>query len=110
MPNVKLFVNETHFATAREPLRQALPAMREMLCARLQVDPAACQLAVIEASGPEDQPPVNAELMLLPATARTPETLRATGAELRAMVEKAAGLHAAVRFITLDPATYIAMK
>lgn len=110
MPNVKFFVDDTHCPAAREALRAALPSLRDMLSERLGIPQAACQLAVIPVAGMADQPPVNAELMLLPGNARTPEVLRAVGAELRAMVQEAAGLHTAVRFLTMDPVTYIAMK
>lgn len=110
MPNVKIFVDDTHGPAVREALRGALPGLRDMLCDRLGTQPAACQLAVIAVAGLGDQPPINAELMLLPGTARTPEMLRAVGAELRAMVAEAAGLHTAVRFVTVDPVTYVALK
>lgn len=110
MPNVKLYVDETRYPEVQRSLAAVLPELRDMLCAALSVDLAACQFAVIAVLGLPDQPQINAELHLLPRTERTPEVLRHAAQELRARLKAATGLHAAVRIAALDPGTYIALK
>jgi hypothetical protein len=110
MPNVKLFVDETQYGAVRQDLAALLPELRSMLCAALWVELAACQLAVIPVQGLPDQPPINAELFLLPKAERTPAVLRAAALDLQARLLAATGLHAAVRIALLDPASYIALK
>ena len=110
MPNVKLFVDEARYPSVRQGLAALLPELRDMLCAALTVDHAACQFAVIPVLGLPDQPQINAELHLLPRTERTPEVLRAAAEALRDRLRAATGLHAAVRIAALDPGTYIALK
>lgn len=110
MPNVKFYVDAAHCPPAREALARMLPGLRDILCERLGVERAACQFAVIEVAGMEDQAAVNIELMLLPRPSRTPDTLRAVAEYLRAAVAQASGLHAAVRMVSLDPQTYLTLK
>jgi hypothetical protein len=110
MPNVKLYVDEARYPAIRQGLADLLPELRDMLCAALSVELAACQFAVIPVLGLPDQPLINAELHLLPRTERTPEVLRAAATQLRARLRAATGLHAAVRIAALDPGTYIALK
>lgn len=110
MPNVKLFVDDRHLPGLQAGIAAALPAIRDMLCAALAVDLAACQIAVIPVIGLPDQPQINAELHILPHADRTPAALRQTALDLRAMVAGATGLSVAVRIATLDPATYVVLK
>lgn len=110
MPNVKLFVDEGLLARSGAALRAALGPLREVLCARLSVTPAACQLAIVAVRGLEDQPLVNVEMWILPRPERTHELVTATCAEVQALVARAAGSHVAVRCSQLDPATYVALK
>ncbi|MEO5619804.1 MAG: hypothetical protein ABIQ85_02710 [Cypionkella sp.] len=110
MPNVKLFVDRTQYPALQHSLAALLPELREMLCAALWVELAACQFAVIPVMGLPDQPPINAELFLLPRAERTPAVLRQAAEDLRARLLAATGLHAAVRIALLDPDSYIALK
>ncbi len=110
MPNVKLFVDEARYPSVRQGLAALLPELRDMLCATLAVDHAACQFAVIPVMGLPDQPQINAELHLLPRSERTPQMLRAAAEALRDRLQAETGLHAAVRIAALDPGSYIALK
>jgi hypothetical protein len=110
MPNVKFFVDEAQYPAVRQSLAALLPELRDMLCQTLLVDVAACQFAVIPVLGLPDQPPINAELHLLPRAERTPAVLRQAATDLRDRLHAATGLHAAVRIMALDPASYIALK
>ncbi len=47
MPNVKIYVEEQVFADRRDALTATLKPIRDMLCADLKVDIAACQFAVL---------------------------------------------------------------
>lgn len=92
MPNLKIFVDEALLPERRAALTQALGPIRALLCRELAVPPAACQLAVVPVIALPDQPPVNAELHILPRPERT-----------RARVE-------ALCAAALDPETYVALK
>ena len=110
MPNVKLFVDEGLLVREDAALRAALGPLRDLLCDRFKVGPAACQLAIVAVRGLEDQPLVNVELWILPRPERTRDLVTATCTEVQALVARAAGCHVAVRCHQLDPATYVALK
>lgn len=110
MPNVKIFVDETLYPACQPALRAALGPLRDMLCKELQVDFAACQLAVLPVDGLPDQPPVNVELSILPRPERTRALILSVCGQVRALLGQATGAHVAVRVTSLDPETYIALK
>ena len=68
------------------------------------------QIAALPVVGLPDQPQVNAELLILPRSGRTPERIRAVAGTMRQMLEQASGLDVAVRVGMLDPETYLALK
>lgn len=110
MPNVKIYVDDTIYEGCRNRLTGVLGPIRDMLCAALTVDAAACQFAVIPVLAMPDLPPVNVELAIMPRPDRTRERLLAVSGKLREMVGGATGKHVAIRVTTLDPQTYIALK
>jgi hypothetical protein len=110
MPNLKIFVEEKVFVERKLPLFDALGPIRDMLCQQLNVDVSACQLAIMPVHGLDDQPPVNAELSILPKPERTKEVVVATCQKLQAILVETTGTKAAIRAATLDPATYVALK
>lgn len=111
MPNVKLYVDEALWPAHKPALIAALPELRALLCRDLAVPPAACQVVIVPVWGLADQPAVNIELMILPRPERTAEKLRALGGALRALIGPVAGgASVAVRFASLDPETYVALK
>ncbi|MEH6772302.1 MAG: hypothetical protein V7668_00110 [Cereibacter changlensis] len=110
MPNVKLYIDDSRYAEARPRISALLPGLRDMLCARLEVDRAACQLAVLPVLALPDQPGINAELHVLPRASRSRDRLEAVAAELRTLLAQDSGLTVAVRIVTLDAATYVALK
>lgn len=110
MPNVKLYVDELHYRSVGPGLSALLPELRDMLCTTLSVGHSACQIAVISVLGLPDQPPINAELHVLPRMERTPALLRQMALDLRSHLNKATGLAVAVRIASLDPETYITLK
>ncbi|MCE5973146.1 hypothetical protein LZA78_06620 [Sinirhodobacter sp. WL0062] len=111
MPNVKLYVDDTVWPAHAETLRASLQPLRELLCVELAVSVEACQLAIVPVIGLADQPQVNIELAILPRPERTPEKLRALGETLRGRIAPASGgARVAVRYTTLDPVTYVALK
>lgn len=110
MPNVKLYVDESRYPAVQAGLAALLPGLRDMLCDRLSVGHAACQIAVIPVLGLPDQPLINAELHVLPNAGRTPDLLRRMALDLRAHLNDATGLTVAVRIASLDPDTYITLK
>ena len=110
MPNVKIFVEEQVFADRRGALTAALQPIRDMLCAELKVDIAACQFAVLPVVAMPDLPLVNLEMFILPRPERTREAVLAVCQSLRKILQAATGVHVAIRVSHLDPATYIALK
>lgn len=110
MPNLKLYINESHYAHVRPVLSAFLPELRTNLCAWLEVVPEACQLAVLPVLALPDQPCINAELHLLPRASRTRERLERVGEQMRDTLVAVSGLSVAVRIAQLDSATYVALK
>lgn len=110
MPNVKIYAEEGLAAERAEALREALPGLRELLCAELKVGPEACQIALMPVAGLPDQPPVNVELLILPRPDRDAGTIRSVAARVREIFTAASGAHTAVRVSQLDPETYVALK
>lgn len=110
MPNVKFYIDSRNAPATRDTVARLLPDLRSLLCEDLGVPAAACQFAVIEVVGLEDQPAINAELHLLPGPARTPEYLTCVAQRLRDTLAQATGLTVAVRMSALDPQTYVALK
>jgi len=110
MPNVKFYVDTRNGSAASATISGMLPVLRELICETLEVPIAACQLAVIEVAGMDDQPAINTELLLLPGPARTPDYLRCVAQRLRDELAQATGLSVAVRMSALDPQTYVALK
>lgn len=110
MPNVKLYI-EAGLGTERLSSAQAsLPRLRELLCRELNVDQSACQLAVVVVHGLQDQPLVNAEMLILPRAERTRERIIEVCAMVQSLLTDTIGFKTAVRSSMLDDATYIALK
>jgi hypothetical protein len=110
VPNVKIYVEEQVFADRRDALTATLKPIRDMLCADLKVDIAACQFAVLPVMAMPDLPLVNVEMFILPRPERTREAVLAVCQSLRELLQTATGVHVAIRVSHLDPATYIALK
>lgn len=111
MPNLKINVDEMVWAERREALTAALGPLRAMLCERLDVGVAACQLALQPVAGLPDQPLVSAEIAVLPRPERTRDFLEAVCGTLRDRLSEASGgASTAVRCTTLDPLGYLAIK
>lgn len=110
MPNVKLYVDETVHARHSAALKTMLTPLRTLLCERLTVPVAACQLAAMPVIGLSDQPLINIELLVLPHPDRTSALFHALGQEIRDIVAEATGVRCAVRFSLLDKETYVALK
>jgi hypothetical protein len=110
MPNLKIFVDETLYPQCRESLAAAMEPIRSMLCDALKVDVPACQFATMPVMAMEDLPRVNAEMQILPKPERTRDHMLAVSRRLQEMLHSATGTHVAVRVVSLDPQTYIALK
>ncbi|SDO63890.1 hypothetical protein SAMN05216196_107151 [Lutimaribacter pacificus] len=110
MPNVKFYIDSRNCPATRETLSGMLPDLRSLLCDSLRVTQAACQFAVIEVAGLEDQAQINTELSLLPSPERTPEMLSGLARRLRDEISRATGLGVVVRVSALDPRTYVTLK
>lgn len=110
MPNVKIFVDETIYPACRKEIAEALNPIRDMLCERLKVDVPACQFAVMPVGAMADLPRVNVEMQILPRPERTREAVLEVCRKLKEMVGAATSTHVAVRVVSLDPETYIALK
>lgn len=109
MPNAKIYVDQTVWIR-RDEIVALLPRLRDLLCLRLSVGPAACQLAVLPVHGLPDQPLVNVELHVLPAPDRTRELLTSLAAAIQQLLAGVVAGKIAVRIATLDPETYVALK
>lgn len=110
MPNMKIYVDSELHGQAVAKIRGILQPLRTMLCRELEVDVTACQLVVLEVVGLEDQPPVNAEILVLPRPERSRERMTEVCKMIREALAGATGLHVAVRSGMLDPKTYVALK
>jgi len=110
MPNMKIYIDADRYAAAVGAVRNLLLPLRGMLCHELNVDVTACQFAVLEVLGLEDQPQINVEILILPRPERTRERIIEVCTLIRTMLVDATGLHVAVRSSMLDPETYVALK
>lgn len=110
MPNVKIHIEEAVLAPCRAALVADLPGLRDMLCAELLVDHAACQLAIVSVLGLPGQPPVNVELHILPKADRTRARLLALVGLIRERLTPITGAAVAVRIAQLDAGSYVALK
>jgi hypothetical protein len=110
MPNTKFYIDSRCGTGTRETVTHMLPEIRAMLCDRLQVPTEACQFAVIEVAGLDDQPEISIELQLLPSPARTHQLLNCVAERLRDMLSTPTGLRVAVRMSAVDPVSYVALK
>jgi hypothetical protein len=110
MPNVKLYVDETLLPGCRVALIAALPGLQAMLCDRLKVESAACQFAILSVIAMPDLTRVNVEMHLLPHPDRTQDTLKSLAGAMQSLIAAVTGTHTAVRFATLVPDPYIALK
>ena len=110
MPIAKVFVDESIYSQCESKLMDALPSIRDMLCAELVVPVEACQLNIVPVAGLQDQPLANVEIKILAAPDRTPEKVRGVCNRLRYMVAGITGVRTAVRASMLDPKAYIALK
>lgn len=93
MPNVKIYVDETLLPGCRDGLFAALPPLRAMLCAELNVQIPACQFAILPVMAMPDLPRVNVELQILPHPDRTPERLSSLAQAVQAQVNAVTGTH-----------------
>ncbi|WP_114964809.1 hypothetical protein [Alkalilacustris brevis] len=110
MPNLKIYVDEKLMPERREAIAESLKAVREAMCDKLEVEPSACQIAVVPVLALPDQPGANVEISMLPRPARTPERLSELGEQLRDLVGGAAGVPVAVRAWTVDAEKYVSVK
>jgi hypothetical protein len=110
MPNIKIFVDETIYLGCRKSLAEALMPIRDMLCDKLHVDVPACQFAIMPVGAMADLPRVNVEMQILPKPERTREVVLDVCMKVKEMVGAATSTHVAVRVVSLDPDTYIALK
>ncbi len=110
MPNVKIYVDERIYPRCRDALAASLAPMRDMLCHDLTVEWPACQFAVMPVLAMADLPPVNVELQIMHRPDRTRAVLLDICDRLRAILQSATGAHVAIRIVTLDPDTYVALK
>lgn len=109
MPNAKIYVDQTVW-TQHQEIGALLPPLRDLLCDRLSVGPAACQLAVLPVHGLPDQPLINVELHILPAPDRTRDLLTSLATAIQQLLAGVVAGKIAVRIATLDPETYVALK
>lgn len=110
MPNVKIYVDDSHYPVVWPALEAALPGIRDMLCHVLDVEKASCQFAVLSIAGLPDQPAINAELAILSGSRRPRDTVQDVARQLRDSLSAITGLHVAVRITMLNPETYVALK
>ena len=110
MPNVKIYVDETLFPVCRAALKEALPPLRTLLCDALNVDPLACQFAILSAVVMPDLPRVNVEIHILPHADRTRERLTLLAKQVQAQIGAVTKVHTAVRMTVLVPEGYVALK
>ncbi|WP_284778013.1 hypothetical protein [Agrobacterium sp. lyk4-40-TYG-31] len=110
MPNMKIYVDAGRGAQTVADIRGILQPLRSMLCRELDVDVTACQIVIVDVCGLEDQPAVNAEILLLPRPERSRERITEVCKLIREIIADATGLHVAVRSGMLDPQTYVALK
>lgn len=110
MPNVKLYIDTGLGIEKLSAAQAALPRLRELLCRELNVDQNACHLAVVPVHALQDQPMINAEMLILPRPERTRERLTEICAMVQSFLTDTIGHKTAVRSSMLDAATYIALK
>lgn len=110
MPNIKVYIDEARYDDIRPSVADLLPQLRALTCDRFNVDPSACQIAVLPVLALPDQPAINVEFHILPRADRSREILQDIAKAVRDCIGTACGLTVAVRIATLDPATYVAMK
>jgi hypothetical protein len=110
MPNLKLFCDDELSPDILQGLREALPALRGVVCLGLDVDPALAQLALIQMSGLSDQALIAVEMQIAPAPARTCERLTSVCEEMKHVLAAVADVKIAFRVTTVDPANYLVLR
>lgn len=110
MPNLKIFVDEAVGTETKARLHAALPALREMICRRLDVDFALAQCVLVPVLGLPDQAQVAVEIQILPKPGRSREQLMATGEALRNVLCEIVPITSAVRMTTVDPDNYLVIR
>lgn len=107
MPIVKLYADSPDRA---RQVAAVLPELRDLLCAAFATEPAFCHLLVIPALGLPDQPPVAAEMHILPKPGRTAEVILDAATRARDLLAREVGGPVSVRTMLLDPAGYSAVR
>ncbi|MUZ75402.1 hypothetical protein GOZ90_22235 [Agrobacterium vitis] len=110
MPLLKVFIDTLLWKKKGKAVQAILPDIRSYLCQTFKVDVSLCQLFLIPSNGLPDQPPVAAEIQIIPKPERTPELILAACKQLRNMLGNASGEYVVVRATQLDLARYTAFK
>ena len=104
MPNVKIFVDDSLYPALRAQVMATLGPLRDLLCARFEVDIPACQFAVVPVGAMPDLPRLNVEMAILPRTDRTRRARRGTAGDPEAPAGEGRDHSAAVRRTEEGPA------
>jgi hypothetical protein len=110
MPLLKVYVDALLWEAKGKAVQAILPEIRTYLCDTFKVDVSLCHLLLIPSYGLPDQPPVAAEIQIMPKSERTPELVLSACHQLRGMLGKASGEYVVVRATQLDPEKYVALK
>lgn len=110
MPNLKIFADETIGTEAMDRLHAALPALRDLMCDRLDVALPFAQFVLVSVRGLDDQALLAVEIQVLPKPERTREHLLASCAALREALRTVIDVKTAVRVTTVDPANYLVVR
>ncbi|WP_417280956.1 hypothetical protein [Celeribacter sp.] len=110
MPLLSIAIEHDVWQARGQDLMSALPAMRAMLCEKLDVGQEFSHLSVNPVFCPKDQTLVSADLRVLGKEGRGADLLNEVAGELQAMISSACKHHASVRITTMDPAKYFTRR
>ncbi|AVH45403.1 hypothetical protein [Agrobacterium tumefaciens] len=110
MPLLKVYVDAPLWEKKGEAVQAVLPNIRNYLCEAFNVEVSLCQILLIPSYGLSDQPPMAAEIQIMPKPERTPELILSACQKLRAMLGNASGEYVVIRATQLDPERYVALK
>lgn len=110
MPLLSISVDETTLAQCRTQLVAALPAIRDMLCTRLDVPQELSHITITSVIGADSQAKVNGDMRVLQKDTRPRELIDDVAGELQRSLSTTCGTPASVRVSIMRPAEYLAKR
>lgn len=110
MPLLSISIDETVLSLRRDQLVAALPAIRDMLCTRLDVPQELSHLTIVSVISADTQHKVNADMRVLKKDSRPRDLIDAVAGDLQQQLSRICDTPAAVRVAIMRPDEYLARR